>query len=143
MYISDRHNVDKRLIKVLLKCQIFVINSLRAKMLIDINILIIKDIDLIIVIRKRHIDNCRITFELIITFSLKTFIKQSVMFEKSILILIYSHMTMLIEYVNLFFKNYIFKFINECSVALFIIVINSSFHAILIRNDFKKTIQLS
>ena len=49
---------------------------------------------------------------------------------------------MLIEHVNLFFKNYMFKFINECLVILFIIIINFLFHAILTRNDFKETIQL-
>ena len=106
-------------------------------MLININIFIIKNIDLIIIIRKKHINNCYIIFKLTITFLLKTFIKQNVILEKSILILIYFYIIMLIEHVNLFFKDYILKFINEYFVILFTIIINSSFHVILIRNDFK------
>ena len=44
-------------------------------MLIDINVFIIKNIDLIIVIRKKHINNYYITFEFTITSLSKTFIK--------------------------------------------------------------------
>lgn len=44
-------------------------------MLININVFIIKNVDLIIAIRKKYIDNCYITFEFTITFSSKTFIK--------------------------------------------------------------------
>ena len=106
-------------------------------MLIDINIFIIENVNLIIIIYKKHINNYRITFELIITFLLKTFIKQSVIFKKVILILIRFYIIMFIEHVKLFLKNYIFKFINEYLIALFIIVINFLFHVILICNDFK------
>ena len=60
--------------------------------------------------------------------------------EKLILILINFYITMLIEHVNLFFENYIFEFINEYSIVLFAIIINFSFHVILIRNDFEKAI---
>ena len=137
MYIFNRYDADDKFIKVLFKYQIFVINNLRVKMLIDINVLAIEDIDLIIIMRKRHIDNCQITFELTITSFLRSFIKQNVMFKKSILILIRFHMIMLIKHVKLFLKNYIFESINGYSIVLFIIIINSSFHVILIRNDFK------
>ena len=57
IYISNRYNVDDKFVEVLFKCQIFVINNLRIKMLIDINVLAIEDIDLIIIMRKGHIDN--------------------------------------------------------------------------------------
>lgn len=50
---------------------------------------------------------------------------------------------MFIKHVNLFFKNYMFKFVNEYFVTLFIIIINFLFYAILIYNDFKQIIYLS
>ena len=106
-------------------------------MLVDINVFVIENVDLIIIIRKKHIDNCRITFKFTITFSLRTFIKQNVIFEKLISILIYFHMIVFIEYINLSFENYIFEFISECSIILFIVIIDFSFHAVLIYNDFK------
>ena len=142
MYIFDCYDVDERFIKALLKSQIFVINNLRAKMLIDINVLVVEDIDLIIIMRKKHIDNCHITFEFTITLFLKSFIKQNVMLEKSISISTHSHMTMLIEHVKLFFKDYMFEFVNGCFITLFVIMINFSFYAILTYNDFKQIIQL-
>ena len=142
MYIFDRYDVDAKFVKALLKCQIFIINSFRIKMLINMNVLAVEDIDLIIIMRKRHIDNCYIIFEFTITSSSRSFIKQNVMLEKSISISTRFHITMPIEHVKLFFKNYIFESINECPIVLFAAMINFSFYAILIRNDFEQAIQL-
>ena len=73
--MSNHHDVDERPVKALLKYQTFMINNYRTKMLISINILIIKDIDLIIFTRTRHINNCYITFEFTIAPLLRLFIK--------------------------------------------------------------------
>ena len=109
-------------------------------MLININVFIIENVDLIIIIRKKHIDNYRITFKFTITLLLKTFIKQNVMFEKSISILTHFYIIMFIKYINLLFENYMLELINEYLVILFAIIINSLFHAILTSNDFKQAI---
>ena len=53
--------------KALLKHQTFVINNLRVKMLIEMNVLAFKDIDLIISTRSDYIDSCRIKFKLVVT----------------------------------------------------------------------------
>ena len=118
------------------------INNFRIKMLINMNFFVVENIDLIIIIRKRHIDNCYVTFEFTITFSLKAFIKQNVIFEKSILISIRFYIIIFIKRVKLFLEDYMFEFISECFIILFIVIINSSFHAILIRNDFEQIIRL-
>ena len=44
---------------------------------------------------------------------------------------------MLIEHVKLFSKIYMFEFINECLIVLFVVMIDFLFHAILTHNDFK------
>ena len=113
------------------------INNFRIKMLIDINVFVIKDINLIIVIRKSYIDNYYITFKFTIIFSSKLFIKLNVILKKLILISTHFYITIFIKRVKLFSKNYIFKFANECFIALFVIIINSLFYKILTHNDFK------
>ena len=58
------------------------------------------------------------------------------MFKKLITILIYSYIIILIKYISLSINNnYIYKFTEDCPVILFIIIINSFFYIILIRND--------
>ena len=62
IYILNYYNVDDRFIEILYKYITFMINNLRAKMFIDINILIFKDIDFIIFTRINYIDNYNIIF---------------------------------------------------------------------------------
>ena len=67
--------LDNRFVKALLKYITFVINNLKVKILIDINVLIFKNINLIISSRISYINNYNITFKLIITPLIKLFIK--------------------------------------------------------------------
>ena len=48
IYILGRYAIDRYPIKVLLRYSAYIVNSLRAKILININIIISKDIDLVI-----------------------------------------------------------------------------------------------
>ena len=100
-------------------------------MLIKINILAFKDIDLIISTRFNYIDSYRIKFKLIIISS-RSFIKQSVMLDKSIFILIKVYIIISIKRYKLSSNNYIFKLINKYSIALFALLVNSFFYAILV-----------
>ena len=66
------------------------------------------------------------------------------MFKKSIIILTYTHITISIKHISLFAKdNFIFKFIINYFIVLFVIIINSLFHVVLTYNDLKKSINLS
>ena len=106
------------------------------------NILIFKDVDLVISIYINYIENYYIIFDLIIS-PPRPFIKYKMKLEKSISVLIYFYMIIFVEDVKLFFGDYIFKLINKYPVALFIIVINALFYVILIRNNFEYSILLS
>ena len=118
------------------------VDNLKTKILININILIFKNLDLIIFIYINYIENYYIIFNLTIASS-KLFIKREIRFKKEIAILIYSYITIFIEDIKLLFDNYIFKFIDEYPVILFFVIINNLFHAVLARNNFKYLILLS
>ena len=62
--------------------------------------------------------------------------------DESVTILAYSQITILIALMKLLFDNYVFESIDKCSVALFVIVMNSSFYIVLTRNNFDKSIHL-
>lgn len=112
-------------------------------MLVEMNVLVVEDIDLIIFTRTEHINSCIIIFELIVTPSSRSFIKQSVMLDKSISILVRFHMAMPVEHIKLSPNDYMFESVSECPVVLFAAVIDFSFHAVLVRNDFEQAIELS
>lgn len=103
-------------------------------MLIKIDILISKDINLIILTRFNYINIYRIKFKLNVTLS-RSFIKRDIVLKRYITILAKAYLAILIEYSELSISDYIFKLVNEYSIALFIILVNLSFHAVLARND--------
>ena len=142
LYILKHYDVDDRPMKVLLRCQAFVVNNLRAKMLIEINILDSKNIDLIISTRIEHIESYFTVFELNIESLTRVFIQQSVMLDKSVAISAHSQITISIALMKLPFDDYVFESIDECSIALFAAVMNLSFYIVLTRNDFDESIYL-
>ena len=73
IYILNYNN--DRSIKILFKHIIFVVNNLKTKMLIDINIFDIENIDFIISARIDYIDNYNIIFKFIIISLSRPFIK--------------------------------------------------------------------
>ena len=75
IYISSHHSSDSRPIKVLLKHIAFVIDNLRAKILISIDILAAEDVNLIIFTYINFIDSYNTTFQLTITLSIRFFIR--------------------------------------------------------------------
>ena len=143
LYILEHYNVNDRPVKVLLRCQAFVMNNLRAKMLIEMNILDSKNIDLIISTRIEHIESYFTVFELNVKSSTRVFIQQSVMLDKSIAISAHSQISISIALMKLSFDDYVFESIDEYSIALFAVVVNSSFYTVLTRNDFDESIHLS
>ena len=127
--------------KALIKREAFIVDNLRAKMLIGMNILAFKDIDLIISTRSNYIDSCRIKFELVVI-SPRSFIKQSVMLDKPVSILAKAYIIISIERCELSSDNYMFELADECSIALFASLVNSFFYAILARNNFNELVHL-
>ena len=106
-------------------------------MLIDINIFDIKNIDFVIFARIDYIDNCNITFKFIVISLSRFFIKQKIKLQTSIFISARLYIIISIEQIILPIENdFLFEFIKNCSITLFVFVINFSFHVILTRNDF-------
>ena len=89
-----------------------------------------------IFIRVGYINSYKITFILLIIF-LRPLIKQLVIFKELIIISLLSYIAVLIKRILLFIENnFIYEFIENCSVILFIIIVNSFFYIILIYTAF-------
>lgn len=95
-----------------------------------INILII-----IKIIIKNKLKFTRIKKKLIINIIIIIIIKIIILI-KIIDFYYYSHLTILIKNIDLFIENFLFELIKNCFIALFVIMINFSFHVVLTRNDF-------
>ena len=75
IYVLQYYNIDNRFIKALFKYIAFIINNLKVKMFININILICENIDLAIFTRIDYINNYYILFNLNIILFVRFFIK--------------------------------------------------------------------
>ena len=106
---------------------------MKIKIFININILTCENINLIIFIRIDYIDNYFISFNFNIILFTRFFIKQEIIFQNFIFIFIYLYIIILIEYIILSLEdNFLFEFFKNNFVILFIVIINSLFHIILI-----------
>lgn len=97
IYISGFYDADNRLIEALFKRFAFVVDNLRVKMLIRIDILASEEIDLVISIRTNHISNYDITFQLTVAPLLRPFIKYNVIIRKLTSVPAHSYIIVLIK----------------------------------------------
>ena len=75
IYVLDYYDIDDKLVKVLFKYITFMVNNLKIKMLIGINILTFEDINLNISKRINRINNYCISFNFNVISSIKPFVK--------------------------------------------------------------------
>ena len=141
IYVPGHHDSDGRPVEALLRHQAFVVDNLRAKMLIGMDILASEDVDLLISTRSGHIGTCRTKFELNVT-PPRPFIKRDVVLERHVTIPAKAHLAIPIEHSELPTGDYIFKPANGYPIALFAALVDSSFHAVLARNDSDQPIHL-
>ena len=105
-------------------------------MLISIDVITSKYIDLVILERTRYVNSYRTIFELIIVPLTRPFIKRNVLLEAPIYIPAHSNIAVPIDYIDLpAGDNFIFEPTTYYPVVLFVSVVDSSFYAILVRND--------
>ena len=143
IYVPGSHDADGRPVQALLKRPAFIVDDLRAKMLIGMDILASEHIDLVISTRTGHIGSCATNFQLTVAPPSRPFVKHDVIVGKSVSIPAHSHMAIPIERIELpAGDDYMFEPANGCPVALFAAVVDSSFHAVLARNDSDKPIDL-
>ena len=143
IYVPGHHSSDGRPVEALLKHMAFVVDNLRAKMLIGMDILAAEDIDLVISTRTGFIGSCNITFQLTVTPPTRPFIKQEILLGKPTTVPAHAHMAIPVEQVTLpSGEDFMFEPAKNCPVALFASIVDSSFHAILARNDSNRPIHL-
>ena len=105
-------------------------------MLIGMNIITPKCIDLVILERTGYINSCWTTFELAIIPPTRPFIKRDVLLGALVYIPVHSNIAVTIDHIDLpAGDDFMFEPITYCPVALFASVVDSSFHAVLVRND--------
>ena len=132
---------NSRTVDALIQWPTFIVDNLRAKILIGIDILVVEDIDLTISTRTGQIGSYRTTFDLIVT-PTRPFIKQDVILKKPITIPAKAHIAIPVERYDLPSRDYIFELANRYPVALFASLVDSSFHIVLARNNSNKPISL-
>lgn len=125
--IPGHYDIDGKAIEALLKHQTFVVDNLRAKILIKID---------------GHIGSCSTSFELSVAPLTRPFVKQGVVLEKLILVPSHAQMAVLVASLNLPSSNYMFEPVNGCPVALFATLVDSLFHVVLAHNDFDQPVHL-
>ena len=138
IYVPGNHDSDGRSVDALIRHQAFVVDNLRAKMLIGMDILGSEDIDLTISSCSGHIGSCQTKFDLIVVPPERPFIKKDVTLKRSISIPARAQLAIPIEIEmgnELPSGDYLFEPANGCPVALFSSLVDSSFHAVLVRND--------
>ena len=129
--------------KVFFRRLAYVINSLRAKILININIITLEVINLIISKQTNYINSYRIIFELEIALLTRLFLKRDMLIIAFISILTHFNITILIDYIDLSVgDNFIFKLIANYLVVLFVFLINFFFYIVLARNNSNILIKL-
>ena len=101
MCIPGRYDTDGRHVEALLKRQAFVVEDLWAKMLVGMDVIAAKEVNLIISTHTGHIGSCCTTLEHLVTLSLRAFIKQRVMLENPVSTPACSHMAVPVEHVEL------------------------------------------
>ena len=143
IYIPGYYATNRRPIEALLRYPIYIVDSLKAKILIGIDIIIPKDIDLVISSKIGYISSYRTNFKLTITPLIRPFLKRDVLLGAPISIPVRLNIAILINYINLPTRdNFIFKPTPDYLVALFTLLVDSFFYTIIVRNDLDSLIEL-
>ena len=145
IHIPGRHATDGRPVEALLKRPAYVVDGLRAKMLIGMDVMTPEDVDLVISNKTGYLGSCRTTFELMIAPPTRPFLKRDVLLgaDAPTCIPARSNMAIPIEHIELpSGDDFIFEPAADCPVALFASLVDSSFHAVIARNDSNVPIDL-
>ena len=131
--------------EALLKRPAYIVDGLRAKILIGIDVITPEDVDLVISEKTGYLGSCRTTFELTIAPPTRPFLRRNVLLGAGAPTYIptYSNIAVPIDHIELPAGNdFIFKPTIDCPIALFISLVNSSFYTIIARNNLEHPIYL-
>ena len=143
VYIPGHHATDRRPVEAFLRRPAYVVDGLRAKMLIGMDVMTPESVDLVISKEIGYIGSCRTTFELTIAPPARPFLRRDVLLASPIRIPAHANMAVPICHVDLpAGDDFIFEPATDCPIALFASVVDSSFHAVLARNDSDVPVEL-
>ena len=142
IYLFNEKNKNERIIiiKITLR-EIYLVNKLVADILLKNNILILKEINLLFSKEIVYIDSYNI--DIFIKVYLKEFFIRRVINLKEISIIsLYLNVTIIIYYLNLLNRNFLFKSRENSILSLYIEIINKYIEAILIKNNSNTSIKI-
>ena len=145
IFVSNIDKNDKIVIKKITR-EAHIIDDLKIKMLIDINIMRLKKIDVFISFDQVFIDNCQLTTLIKLQTSQKRRIKQIIQIDKVIVISFHSQFVVSIRRFNklsLLDRDFLFELIHCHNVFLYAHIVDAFVDVVLTRNEIDKLVILS
>ena len=142
IYLSNEKNKNERVvtIKITLR-EIYLVNKLVIDILLRNDILISKEINLLFLKKIAYIDSYKIN--ILIEVHLKeSLIRRVINLKKVLIISLYLNVTIIIYYLNLLDRDFLFKSRENSILSLYIKLINKNIKIILIKNDSNKLIKI-
>ena len=142
IYLFNKKNTNKRIIIIkITQREIYLINKLVVDILLENNILVLKEINLLFLKEIVYINNYNVN--ILIEVRLKEFfIRRIINLKKISIILLYLNVTIIIYYLNLLNRDFLFKSREDSILFLYIKIINKNIEAILIKNNSNKLIKI-
>ena len=142
IYLFNKKNKDKYIIiiKTTLR-KIYLVDKLVINILLKNDILILKEVDLLFLKKIAYIDNYNIN--IFIEVHLKESLIRRIINSKKVLIVsLYLNVIIIIYYLNLLDRDFLFKFRENSILFLYIKLINKNIKIILIKNNLNKLIKI-
>ena len=142
IYLFNKKNKNKRIIIIkTISREIYLINKLVVDILLKNDILILKEINLLFLKKIAYIDNYNINIFIKVHLK-KSLIRRIINSKKVLIVSLYLNVTVIIYYLNLFDRDFLFKSRENSILSLYIKLINKNIKAILIKNNSNKLIKI-
>ena len=142
IYLSNKKNTNEHIVIIkITRREIYLVNKLVADMLLENNILVLEEINLLFSKGIAYIDSC--DMNILIEVRLKeSLIRQVINLKKTSIILLYLNITVIIYYLDLSNRDFLFKSREDSILFLYAKIINKNIEAILVKNDSNKLIKI-
>ena len=142
IYLSNEKNKNKRIVIIkTISRKIYLIDKLVVNILLRNDILILKEINLLFLKKIAYINNYNINIFIEVHLK-KSLIRRVINSKKVLIVSLYLNVTIIIYYLNLFNRDFLFKSQKNSILSLYIKLINKNIKAILIKNNSNKLIKI-
>ena len=142
IYLFDEKNKNERIVIIkIISREIYLIDKLVVDILLRNDILISKEVNLLFLKKIAYIDNYNINI-LIEIYLKESLIKRVINSKKVLIVLLYLNVTVIIYYLDLFDRDFLFKSRENSILFLYTKLINKNIKAILIKNNSNKLIKI-